>query len=157
MMKLIFILPLLFFKGYYASFPVTFDARTMPYIACNVRRAWDNGLPSDLTYLGNTAANKKQRDDNRYYSCRTADSVQCSPGYSCDEYPFASTVEGGGNGHEVYTCCAPVAEQQQQAGILSVAATASINTNLQDREWNVILTNELTEEECSNLLKYGCD
>ena len=85
---------------------VTFSSRTHPELAENIRHAQAAGHPSVLTHGGNAAANR-------------ATSLEGVPNIrplSRDEYPFASSVEGGPGawvGH------VPAAQQNSQGGILS--------------------------------------
>ncbi|MGV6861484.1 MAG: NucA/NucB deoxyribonuclease domain-containing protein, partial [Putridiphycobacter sp.] len=63
---------------------------------------------SQLTYLG--PGQKSQKNSNRYYATKKCPS--CEPGNSRDEFPYASTIEGG----TAAICqCTPVKEQQIQA------------------------------------------
>lgn len=62
------------------------DAARMPFIARNTKLAWESGLPAVLTM-----ARGKQRD-NRGQACGK---FKRTYGGQCDEYPMASTAEGG--------------------------------------------------------------
>ena len=88
----------------------------MPEIAQNIATAQLEQYPNVLTYLG---PNNPQTDINRSIACpRGKYSV---PGKSCDEYPYASTEEGGtGSGRVAATAPVPVAEQDLQRNQLSL-------------------------------------
>ncbi|MPZ79775.1 MAG: hypothetical protein GEV28_04995 [Actinophytocola sp.] len=86
---------------------VIIDAAKMPFIARNISTAWGSGKPGVLTKDSTrTAANRK---------------VVCLPNFpkphggQCDEFPFASTRQGGSGAqeHEV-----PPRENQCQGGTL---------------------------------------
>ncbi len=62
------------------------DAARMPFIARNTKLAWESDSPAMLTM-----ARGKQRV-NRRQACGT---FRASFGGQCDEYPMASTAEGG--------------------------------------------------------------
>jgi hypothetical protein len=85
------------------------DSQKMPGIAAHIKQAQAQGYPSTLTRL----TNKAQIDANRKAACGN---FARPIGYECDEYPFASTHEGG-NGASV----APVLpkEQRVQGGTMS--------------------------------------
>jgi Deoxyribonuclease NucA/NucB len=80
---------------------VTFSRATVPNIAANIEKAQKNGQPSILTR--NTS--KEDAKSNRYEACKktvngtkvfVATPAEIAAGRtSCDEYPFASTLEGG--------------------------------------------------------------
>lgn len=89
---------------------ITFDGNKMPGIACNINNTINNGKPTLLTRV----TSKDIINNNRKNACGN---VKCPKKESCDEYPFASTKEGG-NG--AITRCVPVSEQNSQGGTLSV-------------------------------------
>lgn len=63
------------------------DANKMPFIARNTKLAWEQGLPSTLTM------NRAQYKSNRAAAC--GERFPRPHGGQCDEYPMASTDEGG--------------------------------------------------------------
>jgi hypothetical protein len=65
------------------------DARKMPFIARNTRLAWESGLPAVLTM------NRPKQAANRQEACGKFVHQYPPPVGSCDEYPMASTDEGG--------------------------------------------------------------
>jgi len=81
------------------------DARKMPFIARNVELAWDSGLPGLLTM------NRSKQKANRALAC--PDSFPTKHGGQCDEYPMASTDEGGSGAR---TEEVPARENQCQGG-----------------------------------------
>lgn len=83
------------------------DSEKMPNIADNVRTAQANGKPNILTRTTDQA----RIDANRAAACNG----YCGAG-SPDEYPFASTYEGGA-GAQVRGV--PISEQRIQGGTLS--------------------------------------
>lgn len=62
------------------------DAARMPFIARNTKLAWESGLPAVLTM------DRVKQGDNRKQACRK---FKASFGGQCDEYPMATTAEGG--------------------------------------------------------------
>jgi hypothetical protein len=93
-----------------------------PHIAPNINWAQSNGKPNALNYI----TNKTTRNQNRRASCRanlaftlsiTAYNVAFPNDlYSCDEYPFASSRQGGKGAHVV---AVPLRENCSQGGVLS--------------------------------------
>ena len=90
----------------------------VPVIAANIERGQALGLPRMLTYLGR---GNPQQKLNRDLACdkdrqRREYGRVAGGGTTCDEYPFASTFQGGAN-----TVIAEVsgAENSKQGGILS--------------------------------------
>lgn len=63
------------------------NTRKMPFIARNTKLAWESGLPGILT------ANRGKQQANRAQACPR--SFPRPHGGQCDEYPMASTDEGG--------------------------------------------------------------
>lgn len=63
------------------------DATRMPYIARNTQLAWESGRPAMLTM------DRSKQAANRKSACPR--SFARSYGGQCDEYPMASTAEGG--------------------------------------------------------------
>ena len=85
---------------------VTFSSRTHPELAENIRHAQAAGHPSVLTHGGDSAVNR----------AASLEGVPNIKPLSRDEYPFASSVEGGAGawvGH------VPASQQNSQGGILS--------------------------------------
>lgn len=70
---------------------VVLDAGKMPYITRNIRLAWGEGKPFVLT------RNSPMKNINRGKACNGFVYRYASNQGSCDEYPFASTDEGGLN------------------------------------------------------------
>jgi hypothetical protein len=83
------------------------DAARMPSIARNVQSALDEGHPGILNRTTNDALIRS----NRSAACQGF----CGPG-SPDEYPFASTLQGGAGAR---VAGVPLAEQRIQGGVLS--------------------------------------
>jgi len=65
------------------------DANKIPFIARNTQLAWESGRPGVLTM------NRAKQDENRRIACPRSFSKKY--GGQCDEYPMASTGEGGGS------------------------------------------------------------
>lgn len=63
------------------------DANKIPFIARNTKLAWESGRPGVLTM------NRAKQDENRRTACPR--SFPKKYGGQCDEYPMASTNEGG--------------------------------------------------------------
>ncbi|CRK59149.1 hypothetical protein [Alloactinosynnema sp. L-07] len=86
---------------------VVFDAARIPFITRNVASAWAEGKPGVLTM------NRSAQGPNRNAACgRFKKTV---PDGSCDEYPMASTDEGGSNAR---TEEVPLRENRCQGGIV---------------------------------------
>lgn len=90
---------------------VIMDAAEMPYITGNIALAWGEGYDYILT------KDAKSRAANYNRSCRKTFVRKYADG-SCDEYEFASTVQGG-NGARTEEV--PSREQACQGGTLSTA------------------------------------
>jgi Deoxyribonuclease NucA/NucB len=93
---------------------IIFDAARMPFITRNISTAWSAGKPGMLTKDATVqAANRKQ---------------VCLPSFprpyggQCDEYPFASTREGGAGAQEQEV---PARENRCQGGTLSTRYAAA--------------------------------
>lgn len=82
------------------------DASRMPFIARNTRMAWESGHPAMLTM------NRTKMSANRGVACPK--SFPKPHGGQCDEYPMASTEEGGANAR---TEEVPGRENQCQGGM----------------------------------------
>lgn len=83
------------------------DAKRMPNIARNIQDALDEGHPGVL----NRTTDRLQIRSNRRAAC----SGFCGPG-SPDEYPFASTTQGGAGAR---VAGVSIAEQRIQGGVLA--------------------------------------
>ncbi len=104
--------PLTIFKAPVRSFPtLTFRYSETPGIAANIETAQQSGTPSTLSRATNRSLIRANR--------RVALRGQTAPGsgLSLDEYPFASTYQGG-SGAQV--AAVPVHEQNVQGGKLSI-------------------------------------
>ena len=88
---------------------VEFSRTRAPNIGNNFDNAVANGAP---TRLNRTTT--RQRDRNRRDALRGQ--PPAGPGQSLDEYPFASSSQGGSNSR---VAPVPVAEQNYQGGVLS--------------------------------------
>jgi hypothetical protein len=66
---------------------LTVDASRMPFIARNTKLAWESGRPALLTM------NRSKENSNRAAACSKF--TRSYEKGSCDEYPMASTNEGG--------------------------------------------------------------
>jgi hypothetical protein len=86
------------------------DAAKMPFISRNIRLAWGEGKPFVLT------RNSALKDVNRGKACNGFPYKFASSKGSCDEYPFATTDEGGTGARveEVH-----LSEQNCQGGTVS--------------------------------------
>lgn len=91
---------------------VIIDAAKMPFIARNIQLAWGAGHPFALR------RDSAARAANYKKTCQSGFVKKYPPNGSCDEYPFASTREGGGSARteEVHRD-----EQNCQGGTLSRA------------------------------------
>jgi len=85
------------------------DSKLMPNIAKHIRAAQAAGQPRVLTYLG---AGSPQQTSNRKAACGRF--KKTTPNGSCDEYPFASVLEGG-SGASIMEV--PIGEQRTQGGV----------------------------------------
>lgn len=93
-----------------------FDARKMPYITRNISSAWKSGKPGVLT------KDSAAEPQNRKLVCLP--SFPRLHGGECDEYPFASTSEGGKGAQEQEV---PGRENRCQGGTIRARyATAGI-------------------------------
>jgi hypothetical protein len=90
---------------------LTFSRSRIPNIASHIASAQSRGFPSILTRTTNSTL----IDRNRREACRNF-VPQAPPNTSCDEYPFASTYEGGA-GSSIRAV--PLTEQNIQGGIIS--------------------------------------
>jgi hypothetical protein len=88
---------------------VIMDAARMPFITRNISTAWRVGKPGVLTKDANA------EPVNRKQVCLP--SFPRPNGGQCDEYPFASTSQGGAGAQEQEV---PARENQCQGGTLSV-------------------------------------
>jgi len=87
---------------------VVIDAARMPFIARNISTAWQVGKPGVLT------KDSAAETVNRRKVCLS--SFPRPHGGQCDEYPFASTRQGGEGAQEQEV---PARENQCQGGTLS--------------------------------------
>jgi len=97
---------------------INFDGNRLPCIAYNVATAQANGAPANLTRTTDAAI----IGGNRGASCGPARATVAQLNrdagvvfYSCDEYPFASTNQGGINAQVMIV---PLAENNSQGGQL---------------------------------------
>jgi Deoxyribonuclease NucA/NucB len=98
---------------------VTFSKAKVPYIAAHILKAQAT-KPTTLTRTDDTTKNK-----NRQAACgafKPTAAETASGLTSCDEYPFASTVEGGAGAS---IAAVPVSEQNSQGGTLSSFYTSN--------------------------------
>jgi hypothetical protein len=93
------------------------DAAKMPYIARHTQQAWGQGHPV-LLHRGEEGTGSS----NRALACTNAIKTALKPA-SCDEYPIASSAEGGTNAS---TAGVPLKEQTVQGG--TVRATSARTT-----------------------------
>jgi len=93
---------------------VLISAEKMPFIARNISLAWTGGKPAELT------RDKRENRRGKYgATCGAGNFTINYPGVgSCDEYPFASTMEGGAGAR---TEEVPIREQDCQGGTLSTS------------------------------------
>jgi hypothetical protein len=81
------------------------DATRMPFIARNTKLAWESGLPAILTM------DRSRQGEHRNAACPRG--FPRPHGGQCDEYPMASTAEGG---TDVRTEEVPPRENRCQGG-----------------------------------------
>jgi hypothetical protein len=108
-----------------AFFPTLTTMAKLSDIAANIKRIQTNGPlhygrpggPSPLYHLTNVAQQKK----NRAAVCGKKVVGPPPPGKECDEYPFASTYQGGTAVSKPNrgTAWVPAAQQRSQGGLLS--------------------------------------
>ena len=102
---------------------IVFSARSIPYVAANIDAAIRvDGKPYRLTYDPNLS----RRSQRRSAACNKASMTALlavlnaaqhkGTQWNCDEYPFASTYEGGGSAS---IATVPVRENSSQGGILA--------------------------------------
>ncbi len=89
------------------------SAQQTPTIANHVYRAMQSGRPWKLTYIG--ADNDSLQRRNHDQACKDIESPRPT-GYQCDEYPFASTYQGGAGAS---ASLVPKLENRRQGGQLS--------------------------------------
>ncbi|MBP2334018.1 hypothetical protein JOF41_000196 [Saccharothrix coeruleofusca] len=87
---------------------IVLDAAKMPFIGRNVSEAWQSGKPGVLTKESNAET------QNRKYVCTK--SFPRPHGGECDEYPFASTRQGGKGARETEV---PSRENRCQGGTIN--------------------------------------
>ncbi|KAK3578786.1 hypothetical protein CHS0354_030202 [Potamilus streckersoni] len=86
-----------------------FACTNMPNICQNIKNAINSGKTRNLQRITDPDQIKK----NRQNACGH---VSCKKGDSCDEYPFASTSQGGTG---ATTMCVPLSENNSQGGQLA--------------------------------------
>ena len=89
---------------------VRFPCSRMPNVCANMRNAIRLGKPRLLTRTTNRSQIRRNR---RNSGCR---SLGRRTGYNCDEYPFASSFQGG---HGAVVRLVPIRENSIQGGILA--------------------------------------
>lgn len=109
---------------------MVFDAARMPYISRHITMAWQAGHPA-LLHRGELGTG----GTNRSLACTAPRKVELKPG-SCDEYPFASTAEGGVGAS---TQAVPGSEQLIQGGVVN--GTYSKNKMKPGDEFLVVVVN----------------
>ena len=87
-----------------------FPCSRMPNVCANMRNAIRLGKPRLLTRTTNRSQIRRNR---RNSGCR---SLGRRTGYNCDEYPFASSFQGG---HGAVVRLVPIRENSIQGGILA--------------------------------------
>lgn len=92
--------------------PVLYSMNSLPNIKANILNQMAKGAPSWLTRL----TDPTQIAANRNVFCPP--SIPRPAGKSCDEYPFASSYEGGGSSPGGYAMV-PESENNSQGGLLS--------------------------------------
>ena len=106
---------------------VQYTSSNFPFIHRNIKKAIGIGHPSRLQYLEDSA----KADANR--RAALANHKPAKSGFSLDEYPFASTYQGGA-GAEVAEV--PSVEQGRQGNLMK---TFYQNNKLQDGDWFDVL------------------
>lgn len=101
---------------------INFDGNSFPCISYNIQQGFNAGAPSTLTRTTNatTIANNRQAACGSAKADVTALNKAGGPGTpaSCDEYPFASSNEGGtGIGYQALIV--PAFENNTQGGALA--------------------------------------
>ncbi|KAL3836380.1 hypothetical protein ACJMK2_021813 [Sinanodonta woodiana] len=100
-----------------------FNCTNMPRVCQNIRNAIASGKTRSLQRI----TDKNQIKKNRQAACGK---VTCTaPNNSCDEYPFASTSQGGAG---ATTMCVPLSENNSQGGQL---AGFYRKNNVKDKDW----------------------
>ena len=87
-----------------------FPCSRMPNICANIRNAFRRGKPSRLV---RTTNRRQIRRNRRQSGCRR---LPRRRGYNCDEYPFASTFQGG---RGAVVRLVPIRENSIQGGLIS--------------------------------------
>lgn len=106
-------------------FPVMTSMKQLPAIAANIRRI-QNHSPGHYGRLGSKhplhhITDTKRQDKKRRQACSRRVTGPPPPGKSCDEYPFATTAEGGTAlpPHDHGFAFVPTSEQDRQGGIIT--------------------------------------
>lgn len=109
-----------------AAIPTMYSMQKLPKIAKNIRQiqARGNGhygRPGSGHPLHRLANRTKQNDNRRKVCARKVVGPPPKAGVSCDEYPFASTREGGKalSSSNRGTAWVPVSEQGSQRGLIT--------------------------------------
>jgi hypothetical protein len=89
---------------------VHYTTSNFPFIHRNIKTAIGIGKPRRLQYLQDSA----KADANR--TAALAGHRPAKPGFSLDEYPFASSYQGGAGAHVMEV---PETEQDRQGGFMS--------------------------------------
>ncbi|XP_028407207.1 uncharacterized protein LOC114529590 [Dendronephthya gigantea] len=92
---------------------ITFPCSEMPHVCANMENAIQNGAPSQLYYLKNATQTAINR---RASGCPKLQREHGNSTTSCDEYPFASTQQGGAG---AFIRLVPRVENSRQGGYLS--------------------------------------
>ena len=99
---------------------VSFSSTTVPHIVSNISTAFGEGHPRILTKNETTAANANRDVVCPQSQIRRLELLGSPPegmvNPSCDEYPFASSEEGGANARVQWV---PLRENSSQGGMLS--------------------------------------
>lgn len=81
---------------WWAPCVVTYSRTSLPTLTAHIEQAHLSGLRGSSVYNPlHRTQDLSIRDANRQAACPTPPGI---PGFSCDEYPFASTREGGASG-----------------------------------------------------------
>lgn len=93
---------------------VTFDYTQYPQLADNIWQAQQAGYPTVLHYNGGSPLNGENRSNALFE--HNQNGVQGPPGFNRDEYPFATTFEGGAG---AWVGWIPWQQNAAQGGILN--------------------------------------
>ena len=105
--------------------------KQLPQIAANIRRIQNGspghyGRPGSGHPLHRLMDRRKQNSNRRAVCSRRVVGPPPRPGVSCDEYPFASSREGGTALSRANrgTAWVPVGEQNRQSGLITTSLAA---------------------------------